>query len=233
MTDADCETVLLELQDVHKAYALPAGRDTREVLAAVSLTLRQGESISVVGPSGSGKSTLLNLMGGLDVPTSGAIRFLGRDLATLDDGELARIRNQEIGFVFQLHHLLPQCTVLENVLIPTIPFGCKRDRHEVGHRAESLCARVGLSHLVDCFPAQLSGGEQQRVAVVRALINQPKLILADEPTGSLDQNASENLVQLLLELNREANAALVVVTHSMPVAARMGVTCRLQAGRLL
>lgn len=233
MTDADHKAILLELRDVHKAYALPAGQDAREVLAAVSLTLRQGESISVVGPSGSGKSTLLNLMGGLDVPTSGAIRFLGRDLAALDDGELARIRNQEIGFVFQLHHLLPQCTVLENVLIPTIPFGSKKDRHEVVPRARDLCARVGLSPLVDSFPAQLSGGEQQRTAVVRALINQPKLILADEPTGSLDQASAENLVELLIELNREEKAALVVVTHSMAVAARMGKTCQLQAGHLL
>ena len=232
MTDTDHIAALLELRDVHKTYALPAGRVSRHVLKGVSLALRPGESVSVVGPSGSGKSTLLNLMGGLDDPSSGTIRFLGRDLAGLDDRESARIRNREMGFVFQLHHLLPQCTVLENVLIPTIPFGSKEGRRESVHRAKELCDRVGLSDLVDSFPAELSGGEQQRVAVVRAIINRPQLILADEPTGSLDQDTSDSLVQLLLKLNREENAALVVVTHSTDVAGQMGKTCRLQAGRL-
>lgn len=232
MTNTDHKALLLELQNVHKTYALPEGETSRDVLKGVSLVLHCGESVSIVGPSGSGKSTLLNLMGGLDDPTSGRIHFLGKDLADLEDRELARIRNQEMGFVFQLHHLLPQCTVLENVLIPTVPFGSSKDSEEVVCRAKNLCERVGLSPLVDCFPAQLSGGEQQRVAVVRALINQPRLILADEPTGSLDQDTAENLVQLLLELNREENAALVVVTHSVHVAGQMEKTCQLQAGRL-
>ena len=232
MTHTDRDPALLELQDVHRTYAQPEGRATRDVLQGVSMEIQRGESVSIVGPSGSGKSTLLNLMGGLDDPTSGAVRFLGRDLASLGDRERARIRNQEIGFVFQLHHLLPQCTVLENVLIPAVPFASRGAGGEVASRARDLCDRVGLSHLVDGFPAQLSGGQQQRVAVVRALINEPKLILADEPTGSLDQGSSENLVQLLLELNREAGAALVVVTHSMRVAGQMSRTCRLEAGRL-
>ena len=232
MTDTDPKAALLELRDVHKTYALPAGRILRHVLKGVSLVLHRGESVSVVGPSGSGKSTLLNLMGGLDDPSSGTIRFLGRDLAGLDDRESARIRNREMGFVFQLHLLLPQCTVLENVLIPTVPFGSKEGRREKVRRAKELCNRVGLSDLADSFPAELSGGEQQRVAVIRAMINRPKLILADEPTGSLDQDTSDSLVQLLLELNREENAALVVVTHSRNVAGQMGKTCRLQAGRL-
>ena len=223
---------LLEIDDVHRTFPLPDGRSSRDVLKGVNLRVPQGESLAIVGPSGSGKSTLLNLIGGLDEPTSGTVRFLGQDLAALDDRELARIRNREIGFVFQLHHLLPQCTVLENVLIPTLPFGTPSDREKAADRATDLCDRVGLSHLVEGFPAQLSGGEQQRVAVVRALINQPKLILADEPTGSLDQYTSEGLVQLLLDLNREQNAALVVVTHASRVAGQMERTCQLQAGLL-
>jgi ABC-type lipoprotein export system ATPase subunit len=232
LTDIDQREVLLELRDVHKTYALPAGRTSRHVLKGISLVLQRGESASVVGPSGSGKSTLLNLMGGLDAPSSGTIKFLGRNLAGLEDRELARIRNREIGFVFQLHHLLPQCTVLENVLIPTVPLGPGEGHREMARRAQDLCDRVGLSDLVDRFPAELSGGEQQRVAVIRAMINRPHLILADEPTGSLDQDTSQDLVQLLLELNREENAALVVVTHSGDVAGQMGKTWRLQAGRL-
>ncbi|MDP6779025.1 MAG: ABC transporter ATP-binding protein [Candidatus Latescibacteria bacterium] len=233
MTQSQNDPALLELEDVRKTYALPAGQEPRQILQGTSMEVRRGESVSIVGPSGSGKSTLLNLMGGLDDPTSGTVRFLGRDLASLSDRERAQIRNQEIGFVFQLHHLLPQCTVLENVLIPAVPFGSRGTSGETADRARGLCDRVGLSRLVDGFPAQLSGGEQQRVAVVRALINQPKLILADEPTGSLDLDSSENLVQLLLELNREEGAALVVVTHSADVAEQMDRTCQLQAGRLV
>jgi len=232
LTNTDHKAVLLELQNIHKTYALSAEQSSRDVLKGVSLTLNCGESVAIVGPSGSGKSTLLNLMGGLDDPSSGSVHFLDKNLADLEDRERARIRNREIGFVFQLHHLLPQCTVLENVLIPTIPFGRGKDSEAKVRRAKSLCERVGLSSFVDSFPAQLSGGEQQRVAVVRALINQPQLILADEPTGSLDGDTAENLVQLLLELNREENAALVVVTHSMHIAKQMEKTCQLQAGRL-
>ena len=232
MTNIDHKAVLLGLQNVHRTYALPAEQSSRDVLKGVSLVLDCGESVAIVGPSGSGKSTLLNLIGGLDEPTSGSIHFQDKNLAGLEDRERARIRNQEMGFVFQSHHLPPQCTVLENVLIPTIPFGISKDRGKSVHRAKSLCERVGLSSLIDSFPAQLSGGEQQRVAVVRALINRPRLILADEPTGSLDQDTAENLVRLLLELNREENAALVVVAHSMHVAGQMEKTCQLQAGRL-
>ncbi len=223
---------LLELRDVHKSYALPDGRASREVLNGVSLAIQRGESLAIVGPSGSGKSTLLNLMGGLDQPTAGTVRFMGDDLGNLGDRESARIRNRGVGFIFQLHHLLPQCTVLENVLVPTIPFGSRRDSRQASRRARELCARVGLSDHVDSFPAQLSGGEQQRVAVVRAVINQPQMILADEPTGSLDQDTSQHLVQLLMELNGEGNTALVVVTHSSEIAAQMEMTRRLQAGRL-
>jgi len=231
LRDTDHGAALLEARGVSRAFEIPGRNTAREVLRDVSLTLHQRDAISVVGPSGSGKSTLLNLMGGLDAPTSGSIRFQGEDLAALPERHLAQIRNQEMGYVFQMHHLLPQCTVLENILIPTIPFRSGASREAVS-RARELCARVGIAQLTDDFPARLSGGEQQRVAVVRALINHPRLVLADEPTGSLDHDTAESLVELLLELNREQGSALVVVTHSADLAARMDRTYRLQSGHL-
>jgi ABC-type lipoprotein export system ATPase subunit len=186
----------------------------------------------VVGPSGSGKSTLLNIIGALDIPSSGEVTLFGKNLADCDDTQLSRIRNREIGFVFQLHHLLPQCTVLENVLIPTIPMGLKMRNAEIEERAKKLLARVGLDKHMDYFPAQLSGGEMQRVAVVRALINKPKLVLADEPTGSLDKDSSENLGRLLVEMNKEEGTALIAVTHSLDFAQLMEKVFRLQDGML-
>ncbi|MEE9501507.1 MAG: ABC transporter ATP-binding protein, partial [Candidatus Aminicenantaceae bacterium] len=170
--------MLLELKNISKKYEIPSGEGHTTVLRDISLQIIQGESVAVVGPSGSGKSTLLNIIGALDKPTSGVVTFAGKDLADLDDSELSRIRNREIGFVFQLHHLLPQCTVFENVLIPTIPLGLKKGDEDVRDRAKNLLERVGLEKHKDYFPAQLSGGEMQRVAVIRALINRPKLILA-------------------------------------------------------
>ena len=223
---------LLEINNVTKTYPSAGGGADRIVLKDLSLTVESGDALAIVGPSGSGKSTLLNLIGGLDVPTSGSVSFQGQNLNNLDDKALARFRNQEIGFVFQLHHLLPQCTVMENILIPTLPFKKGDQPGDAEARAEALCERVGLSHVMHGFPAQLSGGEQQRTAVVRALINNPKLILADEPTGSLDQAASENLVKLLLELNQEEKTTLIVVTHSVEVASRMNRQLKLENGHL-
>jgi ABC-type lipoprotein export system ATPase subunit len=188
--------------------------------------------MAVVGPSGSGKSTLLNIIGALDRPTSGMVALDGKNLADLEDSELSKIRNQDIGFVFQLHHLLPQCTVLENVLIPTIPLGLNREDKNVKIRAQELLEKVGLEQHLHHFPAQLSGGELQRVAVVRALINTPKLVLADEPTGSLDRESSENLGQLLVRLNKEVGMALIVVTHSMELARLMEKVYTLRDGKL-
>jgi ABC-type lipoprotein export system ATPase subunit len=188
--------------------------------------------MAVVGPSGSGKSTLLNIIGALERPTSGDVFFTGKNLANLGDSELSAIRNREIGFIFQLHHLLPQCTVLENVLIPTIPLGIKKSKNEVMRRAKTLLEKVSLTDRMDFFPAVLSGGELQRVAVVRALINTPKLILADEPTGSLDKESSENLGRLLVDLNREEGVALITVTHSMELARLMDKIYNLQNGQL-
>jgi lipoprotein-releasing system ATP-binding protein len=220
---------LIILENVTKRYDGPAGESVAPVLQGISLSLMAGESVAVVGPSGSGKSTLLNIMGTLDRPTSGRVALDGKDLATQDDDALAALRNKRIGFVFQLHHLLPQCTALENVLVPTLA-GNSPDGAET--RAVKLLQRVGLKDRMDYRPGQLSGGERQRVAVARALINKPALLLADEPTGSLDRAAAEHLTDLLAELNREEHVTLVVVTHSPALAARMDRVLGLRDGQL-
>ncbi len=223
---------MLVLRNVSKSYDTPSGEGRTTVLKDISLSVAEREAVAIVGPSGSGKSTLLNICGALDRPSSGTVSFAGTDLAGLKDQELARIRNEDIGFVFQLHHLLPQCTVLENVLVPTVPFHARHDDGEIRARAEALLAKVGLERHLDYFPAQLSGGELQRVAVVRALINKPKLVLADEPTGSLDHVSAENLGRLLVRLNKDEGLTLVVVTHSAALAALLDRTLRLKDGLL-
>jgi ABC-type lipoprotein export system ATPase subunit len=220
--------MLVELTHVQKNYAAPSG----EVLRDINFQLAAGEAVAIVGPSGSGKSTLLNLIGALDQPTHGLVRFEGRNLADLTANELADLRNREIGFIFQLHHLLPQCTVLENVLIPTLTHPAVLNTAAAVQRAERLLDRVGLKPRLHYRPGQLSGGERQRTAVVRALINQPKLLLADEPTGSLDQAGADNLAQILQELNQEEHVALAVVTHSRELAGRMKRVWELRDGVL-
>jgi len=192
----------------------------------------RGESLAVLGPSGCGKSTLLNLLGTLDQPTSGEVWLEGVDLQTLDARGIARIRNRRLGFVFQLNHLLPQCTVMENVLIPTLADPHARPGAECTQRAERLLERVGLADRRHHRPGQLSGGERQRTALVRALINEPPLLLADEPTGSLDRAAAESLGELLAELNREEGVTLVVATHSLELAQRMARICQIRNGAL-
>jgi lipoprotein-releasing system ATP-binding protein len=228
--------LLLKLIDVTRHYEAPDrdGAASIEVLAGVSLEARRGESLAIVGPSGSGKSTLLQIIGTLDRPSSGTVLLDGQDLGRLDDEQLARVRNQRIGFVFQAHYLLPQCNVLENVLVPTLAERTRdgADAEAPQRRAERLLARVGLAERLAHRPGQLSGGERQRVAVVRALINQPQLLLADEPTGSLDPTSAQQLGQLLLELNREEGVALIVVTHARDLAQRMGRVLELKNGRL-
>ena len=221
------EKPLLELNDVSKAYG------DYKVLRAANLRLDEGEAIAVVGPSGSGKSTLLNIIGTLDRPSSGRVLFDGDDLLKLSADEVALVRNRKIGFVFQLHHLLPQCTILENVLIPTLALAAKGNSNEVQLRAERLLGRVGLAPRKSQRPGQLSGGERQRAAVVRALINQPRLLLADEPTGSLDRASAEKLRQLLVELNRDEGVALIVVTHSMDLARGLDRTYEMCDGSLV
>ena len=224
--------MLLELDHVKKSYAAPDGGAPVTVLTDVNLRLDAGEAIAIVGPSGSGKSTLLNILGAPDLPTAGRALFAGRDLGTLKENDLAAVRNREIGFVFQQHHLLPQCTVWENVLVPTLTTPGELRTPAALARAERLLERVGLKARLTHRPGQLSGGECQRVAVVRALVNQPKLLLADEPTGSLDHANAQDLGQLLLDLNREEGVALVVVTHSRELAARLPRVLELRDGTL-
>ncbi len=222
--------ILLKLSNVAQRYDSAAGPVT--VLTGVSLEVARGESLAIIGPSGSGKSTLLNIIGTLDRPTGGEVTLAGQDLNQLDDRELAAVRNRRIGFVFQSHHLLPQCTVLENVLVPTLASPDADTRAGAPERAARLLKRVGLAERLTHRPGRLSGGERQRVAVVRALINQPELLLADEPTGALDHAAATQLAQLLLELNREEGVTLIVVTHALDLARKMGRVLELKDGKL-
>jgi lipoprotein-releasing system ATP-binding protein len=225
--------LLLKLTRVTRRYDSPNQSGALTVIEDVSLEVARGESLAIVGPSGSGKSTLLHLIGTLDRPTSGSVALNGQDLGTLDDQQLAVVRNRQIGFVFQSHYLLPQCTVLENVLVPTLACAEAAARDGASERAARLLKRVGLGERMSHRPGELSGGERQRVAVVRALINQPQLLLADEPTGSLDQNSARELGQLLLDLNREEGVTLIVVTHAPELARRMGRVLELKEGRLV
>jgi lipoprotein-releasing system ATP-binding protein len=217
---------MLSVRDVHKSFG--AGSEPVVVLRGVSLELAAGEALAITGPSGSGKSTLLHMIGTLDRPTSGAITIGGADPFALPEPALARFRNETVGFVFQDSHLLPQYTVLENVLVPTQAFPKKEDAET---RAAEILDRVGLSHRLRHRPAELSGGERQRVAVARALINRPSLLLCDEPTGSLDRAAAAAVASLLFELHEASRTVLVVVTHSLELAARFPRRCELVEGR--
>jgi len=225
--------MLAELQHISKYYEQANSEIQNRVLHEISLQIESNERIAIVGPSGSGKSTLLNIMGTLDKPSSGKVMLEGAPIDQMDDNRLAEIRNTFIGFVFQMHHLLPQLTLLENVLLPLLPLKDKKVIEEARKRALQLIDRVGLSGHIRQFPAQLSVGECQRTAVVRALINQPKLLLADEPTGSLDADNAAQLAQLLIELNREQNVALVIATHSMELASKMDKIYQLREGKLV
>jgi lipoprotein-releasing system ATP-binding protein len=221
---------MLKLSNVSKQYE--TGGKSVAVLRDVSLEIASGETVAVVGPSGSGKSTLLNIIGTLDKPTAGKVFLEGEELIGLSDEKLAEIRNRRIGFIFQSHHLLPQCSVLENVLVPTLAAKDKSLREGAKERGIQLLKRVGLGDRLTHRPGQLSGGEKQRVAVVRALINRPKLLLADEPTGSLDRASSQELAKLLTELNLEENVTLILVTHALDLADRMQRTFELRDGKL-
>jgi lipoprotein-releasing system ATP-binding protein len=218
----------LVLEHIQKTYPSAAG--PLPVLRDINLQLARGEALAITGPSGSGKSTLLYLMGTLDEPTGGRLTVLGQDPFALSATELAEFRNSRIGFVFQDHCLLPQCTVLENVLIPTLAgtgAGSDEDR-----RARTLLERVGLTGRIDHRPAELSGGERQRVAICRALINRPSLVLADEPTGNLDRQTAHTIGNLLREVCREQNAMLVAVTHSLELAGQFSLTVELAEGKM-
>lgn len=222
---------MIDVSSISKSYESPGGLVT--VLRDLDLKVGARESVAIVGPSGSGKTTLLNLLGALDQPSSGSITIDGTPIGGLNAEAAARFRNRSIGFIFQLHYLLPQCTVLENVLVPRLAGGWDEDAGSVRARAEGLLEQVGLKDRMSHRPWQLSGGEQLRAAIARALINQPKVILADEPTGSLDPSTGERIGDLLLRTNETANVALVVVTHNPALAQRMQKTYRLQDGRLV
>jgi len=224
MTDAKA----VRVENLHKNFA--SGEETVRVLDGVSFELAAGEAAAVTGPSGSGKSTLLHLLGALDTPTSGTVQIAGASPFDLEEKELARFRNKSLGFVFQEHHLLPQYTVLENVLLPTLAFPPAPIGAEA--RARDLLERVGLTHRLAHRPTKLSGGERQRAAVARALVQRPTLVLCDEPTGNLDKKNADTVAELLFELHREAGNVLVVVTHSQELAARFGRRFDLVEGRL-
>jgi lipoprotein-releasing system ATP-binding protein len=205
----------LHVENLCKSFPTRGGE--LSVLRGINLELAAGEALAVLGPSGSGKSTLLHLLGTLDRPTSGIYRLGEQEPFQLSDAGLARFRNRHIGFIFQEHYLLPQCSVLENVLIPTLA-GYTEDRQEADRRARDLLGRVGLSARLEHRPAELSGGERQRVAVARAVLLKPALLLADEPTGNLDRQTARAVGQLLLDVHREEQTVLIVVTHSSDLA---------------
>ncbi len=219
----------LEVRGLGKTF--PGAGSPLEVLSGVDLDMARGDRLAVTGPSGSGKSTLLYIIGTLDQPTSGTVLVEGSDPFDRDEVGLAEFRNTEVGFIFQDHHLLPQCTVLENVMIPLLASGGSGSGDV--ERATGLLERVGLSDRSSHLPAQISGGERQRVAVCRALINKPTLLLADEPTGNLDHKTADGVGSLLLELAEEQQAVLICVTHSLELADRFSRRCELVDGRLV
>lgn len=220
---------ILELEQVSKWYG---SAPDRKILDGLDLSVSAGERFAIVGPSGCGKSTLLNLLGTLDAPSSGRVIVDGVETSGLGEDAVARIRSEKIGFIFQMHHLLPQCTALENALVPTLALARRPSPAEAAARAKGLFERVGLGDKLDSLPSQLSGGERQRVAVVRALINSPRLLLADEPTGALDEDNAGRLMELLAELNESEGLALVVVTHDRALASTLGSVRRLHRGKL-
>jgi len=221
---------MIEIENLVKRYSGPAGDIT--VLDELELKVLKGDSIAIVGPSGCGKTTLLNILGTLDIPSSGSVSISGKSLEGMDADEKARFRNHTIGFVFQQHFLLPQCSVLENVLIPRLAGDWQEGEDETRERAKKLIQELGLEHRLDHMPFQLSGGERLRAAVARALINQPALVLADEPTGSLDPSMGDQVADLFAQLNNQHDVTLVTVTHNMALANRMGRVYSLENGKL-
>jgi lipoprotein-releasing system ATP-binding protein len=218
---------MLEVRNLSKEYPAPGGQLL--VLSEISLSLKEGDAVSIIGPSGSGKSSLLYILGAMETPTSGSVHLEGRNPHELDDISLAAFRNEKIGFVFQDHHLLPQCTVLENVLVPTL---VSDSGNSVQQRAVELLERVGLTSRQNHRPHQLSGGEKQRVALARALIMKPRLILCDEPTGNLDHDSTSAVMSLLFDLHKIQQGILIVVTHNMELAQNFSLKYKLTDTRL-
>jgi len=223
---------MLKLENITKYYEVPETTVRRTVLDELSLEINKGDRLAILGPSGSGKSTLLNVMSSLDIPNSGTVRFDGNEISSLNSDQLAQFRNKKIGFVFQSHHLLPQLSLLENVLLPYLPEKDKTAKKEAKKRALELLDFVGLTNQIHQRPGQMSGGECQRAAVVRALIYEPKLILADEPTGSLDKESADQLAKLFVRINEEQGITMVLVTHSQDLAQHMNRICRIEDGKI-
>jgi lipoprotein-releasing system ATP-binding protein len=220
---------VLEVTRVSKDYQTPSG--PIRVLSDIDLSVGPGQSISIVGPSGSGKSTLLYILGALEPPSSGTVLLGGQNPFELDDRQLAAFRNRHVGFVFQDHHLLPQCSVLENVLVPTLV--AREAVADVGQRALDLIQQVGLTARLHHRPHELSGGEKQRVALARALVQHPGLVLCDEPTGNLDQESADTIASLLVDLHKRQQSILIVVTHNLELAQRMDTRYMLGDARLV
>jgi putative ABC transport system ATP-binding protein len=218
---------ILKINGLEKTYT--SGSKQLTVLQNVSFDIEKGQTFTIVGPSGSGKTTLLGLCAGLDEPNSGTIELCGYDLNTLNEDERAELRNKEVGFIFQNFQLLPTLTALENVSVPLELQGAK----DAASRAKELLEKVGLGDRVHHYPSQLSGGEQQRVALARAFSNRPSILFADEPTGNLDEETGEKVIQLLLELNKDAGTTLVIISHDLDLAARTQQILRLKGGQIL
>ena len=220
---------IISCRDLKKAYH--DGHNVLHVLRGIDLTITRGMRIAIVGPSGSGKSSLLQLLGGLDVPSSGQVLIQGTDWQSLSEHRRCLLRNQQLGFVYQFHHLLPEFTALENVALPGLL--ANRSSDEALHRAQTILTEVGLGARLEHKPSQLSGGERQRVAIARALVQQPACVFADEPTGNLDQKTSAHIFDVMLDLNQRYQTALVVVTHDLNLAARMDKVLTLNSGQLV
>jgi len=228
MNDVSTNDVVLEARDVHKSFR--QGPVTLEVLQGVNIRVSAGERLAIVGASGSGKTTLLQILGGLDRPTSGHVLVDGQDVHELTEDARGALRNRAVGFVYQFHHLLPEFSALENVAMPLLVRRVKTA--DARKRASEILDRVGLGERLDHRPYQLSGGERQRAAVARALVTQPRLVLADEPTGNLDGVNAEGVFTLMLELNKERGTSLIVVTHDLRLAGRMGRMLEIESGVL-
>ena len=213
--------MIVEPRDIFKSYSEGEDNPRRNILDSFNLLINFDESISIVGPSGCGKTTLLNILGTLDKPDSGEVIFKGELVTHMSDDHLSKLRAEKIGFIFQSHYLLPQISVIENVILPTLAVNRKQNNSIIFDEAESLLSQVGLKKQAHKFPSQLSGGEKQRVAIVRSLINKPNLVLADEPTGSLDKSRGEDIIDLLKSLCVNNQTSLVVVTHDVEIASQM------------